>query len=230
VTAFLLLLLTALPLHAGRDPLGTIEGTRDRMDDYNRVSLGLRGGPAFLLGGVGKAYRPAAAFGLLLDVPFSDYAGFTVDAEHALHRMDDANPLFWEAEHVFDLEAVSGTQRHFNFDLGFRIGFGVNDESRAQVPRVTALPWFRLAMGVTFTRTLLDLPGLSGPQQLQSRAPHLCFAPGFGVAVRLPKVVTIQPSIKAVSLIGLDHNEVVGNDEIRSVWRLQPSLDVLFRI
>ncbi len=226
-----LLLLSLAPLHAKDDPLGTIDSGWGNVTEQHRLSLGLRLGPSFLLGSQGTAYGPGAAVGLLLDVPFSDYAGFSVDAEYAGHRLSDANGLFDEDSLVLPLGqgSITGSQRHYCFDMGFRIGLGSVDESRARQSRVQAHPWFRFAGGLTVSDTLLDVPAMTGREPLRSRAPHLTLAPAFGVGIALPKLVTLQPSLKMISLLGIDHDEVDHHDALQAVWRFQPSFDVLFR-
>jgi hypothetical protein len=228
---FLLALSMTLPgLTQADEPLGTIQGGAVRVGEH-RVAIGLRGGASFLAGSQGAAYAPGPAGGLLLDVPFSEYAGFTMGLGYATHRVEDAGGLFDPDELQLDLDPanVTGSQHHYQVDIGLRFDLDMTDPTRYRPKRVTATPWLRMAMGASLTDSLLHLATTGGREPARTRRPHLLLCPGLGLSIDLPRLVTISPSFQAVSMFGLDHDEIANDETLRSVFRFQPSLDLLFR-
>ncbi len=225
----LALLLTG-PTHAGDSPVGTIGGARHDPGEHH-LSLGIRGGAAFILAGQGQAFGPGPAGGLLLDVPFSEYAGFTVDFEYSGHRVVDANPLF-DQDDLFiplDATAISGSQRFWHADMGFRFDLNPSAAGGYKRSKVRVAPWFRLAGGVSMSDTLLEVATIDGIVPVRTRKPHVTFCPAFGLTIRLPRLVSFRPTLKSVTMLGIDHDEVANTDALRAVFRLQPTLDVMFR-
>lgn len=225
-----LALLFANPVSAGDSPVGTIEGARADPGEHH-VSLGIRGGAAFVVGGQAGGYGPGPLAGLLLDVPFSEYAGFTVDLEYSGHRLVDANALFDTDDLVIPLDAnnVSGSQRFWHADMGFRFDLNPTAAGGYQRSKVRVAPWFRFAGGVSLSDTLLEVATTDGITPVRTREPHVTFCPSFGISIELPKLVSIRPTFKSVTILGIDHDEVSNTDALRAVFRLQPTLDVLFR-
>jgi hypothetical protein len=225
----LLALLLAFPGSARADePLGTIQGGAVRVGEH-RVSIGLRGGASFLAGSQGAAYAPGPAAGLLLDVPFSEYAGFTMGMVYASHRVDDPGALFDPDGLQQALDPVTGNQHHYQADIGLRFDLDMTDPTRYRPKRVTATPWLRLAVGVSMTDSLLHLATTGGRESSRTRRPHALLCPALGLSIDLPKLVTISPSFQSITMFGLDHDEVANDDALRTVFRLQPALDLLFR-
>jgi hypothetical protein len=232
--AMLPLLLTLLCGVATADsPVGTIEGARAGGPSHGEhlVALGLRGGVGFLLGSQGQAYGPGPAASFLLDLPFSSYAGFSAQLGYASHRVVDANPLF-EADHLvlpLDADAVTGSQRFYHADVGLRVDLNMSDPTRYRPNAVTVAPWFRFAAGYELSDTLVELSTTQGRESHRTRRPHVAICPSLGVSINLPKLVSFRPSFEMVTLLGIDHDEVAGDDSLRAVYRLQPALDLLFR-
>lgn len=225
-----LLLLVPLAQAEKDSPVGTIDGARDRPGQH-ALSLGLRGGASFLVGGQGAAYGPGPAAGLLMDIPFSEYAGFSMELGYATHRVRDANALFDTDDLVIPIDPanVTGSQHHIHADLGLRIDLAMPDPTEYRRKRVTASPYFRFAVGFAMTDTLLDVASMGGREPVRTRKPHAVLCPSMGVSINLPKLVTLRPSFQSVTMFGIDHDEVSNTDALRTVFRFQPSLDVLFR-
>jgi hypothetical protein len=232
MSSLVTVLLMLLPMaRADKDsPVGTIDGARDQPGQH-AISLGLRGGASFLVGGQGAAYGPGPATGLLVDIPFSEYAGFGMELSYATHRVRDANALFDPDELVLPLDPanVTGSQHHYQLDLGLRIDLAMADPTRYRPRKVTASPFFRFAVGVTMTDTLLEVASMGGREPVRTRKPHAVLCPSLGVSVNLPKLVTLRPSFQSVTMFGLDHDEVTNTDALRTVFRFQPALDLMFR-
>jgi len=226
----LALLLFAIAPTWADEPVGTIQGGPVGVGDH-RVSIGLRGGFSFLTGGQGAAYDPGPAAGLLLDIPFSEYAGFSMGLGYATHRVVDANGLFDTDELAFPLDPanVTGNQHHYQADIGLRFDLNMSDPTRYQPRKVTAVPWFRLAVGVSMSDTLLHVATTDGREPVRTRRAHALLCPALGLSVNLAKLVSFGPSFQAVSMFGLDHDEVANTDSVRTVFRFQPTLDILFR-
>jgi hypothetical protein len=165
---------------------------------------------------------------MLVDVPFGEETGLSVDFDHALHSMKEVQPLLEGFPLPFEADDVSGTQRYLSLDVGVRLGMLFIDETRIKPNQVTALPWFRMGLGLCFTDTILDFPSLEGVRTLRSRVPMVTFNPGFGVSIHVLRQLTIQPVIKSALLVGLDHNEPKNNDVLRLEWQLKPTLDLLY--
>jgi hypothetical protein len=212
------------------DPIGTIGGARDLPGEH-RVSLGISGGASFLVGGQGAAFGPGPAAGLLMDVPFSEYAGFAVNIGYASHRVVDANGLFDPESMIapLDPDNVTGTQHHLHAELGLRVDLAMSDPTRSHRQRVQVAPWLRFAVGLSMTDTLLEVASMGGREPVRTRSPHVLLCPALGLAIRLPRLLTIRPGFQSVTMLGIDHDEVTNTDSLRSVFRLQPSLDLLFR-
>lgn len=228
-TLFALLLLNSAPALAD-EPLGTIQGGPVGVGEH-RVSIGLRAGASFLVGGQGAAYRPGPAAGLLLDIPFSEYAGFSVGLGYASHRLVDANAMFDPDDLVLPLDPtnLTGNQHHYQADVGLRFDLSMSDPTRYKPRKVTAAPWFRLAVGVSLSDSLLHVATPSGREPARTRRPHALLCPGLGLTIDLPKLVSISPSFQSVTMFGIDHDEVANSDALRTVFRFQPALDILFR-
>ena len=225
-----LMLIAPLALAEKDQPVGTIDGALDQPGSH-AVSLGLSGGASFLVGSQGAAFAPGPAAGLLMDIPFSEYAGFGVSLKYATHRVRDANGLF-DPDHLvmpLDPANVTGSQHHVQADLGLRIDLAMPDPTEYRTKRVTAAPFFRFAVGVSMTDTLLDVASMGGREPVRTRKPHALLCPSLGVTINLPQLVTIRPSFESVTMFGLDHNEVANTDAVRTVFRFQPALDVMFR-
>lgn len=195
------------------------------------LALGLRGGPSFITGSQAGAWAPAPALGLVVDLPFSEYAGFSLDVEHALHRSRDGSRLLALDPDLppTDPDAITGSQRHVDMDFGVKLGFSFVDETRWHPGRVVALPWFRMAAGFVETDTLVELPTFAGRETLRTRRAHASLDPGLGVAVVFPGRVMLQLAFEATALMGIDHDERTNADALRVTWRLEPLLDVLAR-
>ncbi|MFH1463047.1 MAG: hypothetical protein ABIO70_01545 [Pseudomonadota bacterium] len=228
----LLALLALLPATAvAKDsPIGTIEGARDPTGQ-DRVTLGLRGGAVFLAGSQGAAYTPGPAVGLLTAIHFSEYASFTVDLDWSTHRVDDPGRLFDQDDLLLPLDAsnVTGSQRWYHLDLGLQFDLGTHDPTRTRPDRTVASPWVRFAGGVSYSDTLLEVATLEGRQAMRAKRPHGALCPAFGVTFAFPRLVSLTPTFKSVTIFGIDHDEVSEKDTLRAVFRLQPSLDLLFR-
>ncbi len=224
-----LLLLCTTPSWAD-EPLGTIQGGPIGVGEH-RVSLGLRGGASFLVGGQGAAYGPGPAAGLLMDIPFSEYAGFSIGLGYSTHPVVDANALFDPDDLVLPLDAhnITGNQHHYQADIGLRFDLSMSDPTRYKPRKVTAAPWFRLAVGASLSDTLLHVATSGGREPTRTRRPHALLCPGLGVTINLPKLVSVSPSFQSVTMFGIDHDEVSNSDSLRTVFRFQPALDVLFR-
>jgi hypothetical protein len=225
-----LLLLVPLAQAENDSPLGTIDGAQDQPLQHT-ISLGLRGGASFLVGGQGGAYAPGPAAGLLMDIPFSEYAGFSMDLGYATHRVRNANALFDPDGLVIPIDPanVTGSQHHYYADLGLRIDLSMRNPTDYRRKRVTVAPWFRFAAGFTMTDTLLDVASMGGREPVRTRKPHAVLCPSLGLTVNLPKLVSFRYSFQSVTMFGLDHSEVANTDALRTVFRFQPALDVLFR-
>lgn len=217
-------------LYAGGDDVGSISGPRSNPSGSHILSLGLGGGASFLLGGPGAAYGAGFCPGIVLDVPLGEVSGFTVELDHSLHRVSGAAPLFVDPETITAEGAVTGSQRFWNADIGFRLGIPVVDETRVRPGAVTAVPWFRMAGGVSLVDTVLDVPSFEGKERLHTRRPVGAVVPGLGVSIHVLRFLTVQPALKAAAYLGIDHDEVEGGDTFRVEWRLLPKVDVLFHI
>ncbi len=212
------------------EPIGTIDGGPVGVGEH-RVSIGLKGGASFLAGGQGAAYAPGPATGLLVDFPFSEYAGFTIGLGYATHRVRDANALFEQDDLVLPIDPanVTGNQHHLQGDIGLRFDLNMSDPTRYKPRAVTAAPWFRLAVGASMTDTLLYVASTGGREPARTRRAHALLCPAIGFTVNLPRLVSFGLSLQSITMFGLDHDEVENTDAVRAVFRFQPALDVLFR-
>jgi hypothetical protein len=207
--------------------VGSVLVPHAHLAEGNHLSLGLRAGPDFLLGRPESAYKPALDLGLVVDLPLGEETGVSLEVDHALHHLDDANPLLDGAGASVDPGAFSGTQRFLSFDLGVRLGMLFIDETRIQPDTVLLLPWVRFGLGLSLTDTILTIPSFEGQEPLRTRKPMVTVDPSLGVAIHLARPFTLQPSCKAVMLAGIDHDEVGNEDALRIAWRVLPSLDLL---
>ena len=225
------LLLLALPVLMARDaPVGTISGPRDMPGRPVILSMGLQGGPGFLAGANGNAYGAALNLGLNLDLHLSPLSALSLEMDHTLFPVVRGGGLLDEPQHLPPDGTFSGSQRHYNGDLGFRLGFPVIDVNQVRSDQVYAIPWVRLAAGATFTDTRVDVPSFDGQTRIRTRQGQATLAPGLGVAIHVRRPLTIQPSFKAVGLLALDHDEYDNSDALRSTWRLLPALHVLYNL
>jgi len=228
----LLALCTFLPaVSLAKDSsLGSIEGARDPNDE-RRLSLGLGGGAAFLTGSQVGAFGPGPVVGLRTAIQFSEYAAFTVDIEGSMHRVHDPARLFDQEDLLLPVDAgnVTGSQRYYHADVGLQFDLGTHDPTRTRPDRTVVSPWFRFAMGMSYSDTLLEVATFDGRQTLRANRPHTALCPAFGVTFAFPKLVSIVPGFKSVTLFGIDRDEVTERDKLRMAFRLQPTLDLLFR-
>jgi len=212
------------------DSVGTISGARATPGKPTVLSLGLQGGAGFLAGGTGSAYASALDLGLVVDFHLSPFASVGIEADHVLFRVDNGAGLFDEPAHEAADPSFSGSQRHYAVDAGFRLGLPVIDESRLASVKTWAIPWIRLAGGFAWMDTRLDVPTFDGQYRIRQVQGMGTVTPGLGVAVHFGRSFTVEPSFKAVGLLGLDHDEVDNSDAFRSEWRLVPAVHVLFNL
>lgn len=208
--------------------VGTIDA-----GDWNqphKLAMGLRGGASFLAGGSGSSYGAGPSLGFLIDAPFSDLAGFTVDIEYSSNKVTDASGFFSDYLYQPSKDVITGSQRHLSLDLGVRIGLIATDETKYTRSKVTVLPWFRLAVGSTLTITNLTVPAITGLEPIEAKRGHFTLVPGAGVTINFSQKYFLQPSFKGVFLPGIDHQEVTNGDSLGVTWKIQPSLDFLIAL
>lgn len=230
MTSTLLLLASLTAALAGRDSVGTISGPRGLPDRDTVISLGLKGGAAFLLGPTERAYGAGFSLGGVVDVPVARITAMTLELDHSLHQVVRPDHLFETTSHAVTTDSVDGSQRHFSADFGVRIGIPLEDELLRQEKQVLVYPWVRLAAGVAVTDQKLDVASFGGSEPIHTTRTMGIVAPGLGMAVRIGRPVTLQIGGKAVAYMGVDHDEVHNDDVFRVDWRMVPTLDVLFNI
>ncbi|MDP2309034.1 MAG: hypothetical protein Q8P18_23625 [Pseudomonadota bacterium] len=189
------------------------------------VSVGAGLGGSWVLGANAEGYGGALSERVTVDLPTGDLVAFTVELDHARHRLSDAAAYFPEAP--IPKGALTGFRDYLGVDMGFRVGLPVGDPRAREATRVYAVPFFRLGLGVAVTSTLLDAPGFDGRVALRSNTVWPTPSLSAGADVRIRRWISLLPQLKTQVQVFEDSAESVGGaTRVAAEWRFQPALDV----
>lgn len=190
-----------------------------------KVSLAAGIGASFLVGGNGSGFGAGLLERLVLDVPTGELVAFTIEADHARHGLVDAGEYFPGL--AVPADTLDGFRDYFAVDLGFRLGIDVGTPRERD--RVRAVPFVRPAVGVVFTSTLLEAPGLDGRVALRSNTAWPAPGIGAGCELRIRRWITVIPRLDAQVLVVEDTVEYEGGPtDVVAEGRIRPAVDVSF--
>jgi hypothetical protein len=152
-------------------------------------------------------------------------SGFELVLDHARHPLTDAGAYFPGDDVPPD--AVTGFRDYLMVEPGFRIGLSRPDPDAGHV---TVVPWIHLGIALAVTSTRLDAPSLDGRLALRNVDAWPAPALGLGMDVRVRPWLALRPAVTGHVLVRDDPAESGTTTHWGAEWRIQPALDVAFRL